>query len=195
MGEGEFGTAKALLEKSQSIYERLGDELGIHVSMDELARVALEQGDFDEARRQFEAALAYFRTNEYEQRVANTLADLGVAALGQADYEEARVVFEESLRKCSELGWKSNIAADLVGLAAVFTEATDLERAARLLGQVESLVEEIHLQLARYTRMVRDRTQRELESLLDPRRFAARFEEGRSTPLEDIVSLALSDVD
>jgi tetratricopeptide (TPR) repeat protein len=85
--------------------------------MDELARVALEQGDFDEARRQFEAALAYFRTKEYEQRVANTLADLGYAALGQAEYEEARVAFEESLRQCSELGWKSNIAADLVGLA------------------------------------------------------------------------------
>jgi predicted ATPase/DNA-binding SARP family transcriptional activator len=195
MGEREFGRAKAFLEESQSIYEMLGDELGIHISMDELARVALEQGDFDEARRQFEAALAYFRTNEYEQRVANTLADLGFAALGQADYEEARVVWEESLRQCSELGWKSNVALDLAGLAAVFTEATDLERAARLLGRVESLVEEIHVQPPGYARMVRERTQRELESLLDSRRFAARFEEGRSTPLEDIVSLALSDVD
>jgi len=195
MGEGEFGRAKAFLEESQSIYERLGDELGTHISMDELARVALEQGEFEEARRQFEAALAYFRTKEYEQRVANTLCDLGFAALGHADYEEARVVFKESLRQCSELGWKSNIAADLVGLAAVFTEATDLERATRLLGQVEGLVEEIHLQLAQYMRMVRHRTQRELKSLLGPPRFAARLEEGRSTHLEDIVSLALSDVD
>jgi hypothetical protein len=104
-------------------------------------------------------------------------------------------VFEESLRQCSGVGWKSNVAADLVGLAAVFTQATDLERAARLLGQVEGLVEKIDVQLTPYARMVRDRTQRELESLLDPRRFAARLEEGRSTFLEDIVSLALSDVD
>jgi predicted ATPase/DNA-binding SARP family transcriptional activator/Tfp pilus assembly protein PilF len=195
MGEGEFESAKAILEESLSIYERLGDELGIHVSMDELARVALEQGDFDEARRQFEAALAYFRTNEYEHRVANSLSDLGFAALGQADYEEARVAFEESLRQSSELGWKWNVAFELVGLAAVLTKAADLERAARLLAQVESLVEEIQLQLPGYTRMVRDRTQRELESLLDPRRFAERSEEGRSTGLEDIVSLALSDID
>ena len=195
MCEGEFGRAKAFLEESQSIYKRLGDDLGIHISMDELARVALEQGDFNEARRQFEAALTYFRTKEYEHRVANTLCDLGFAALGQADYEEARAVFEESLRQCSELGWKSNVVLDLVGLAAVFTEATDLERAARLLGQVESLVEEIHVQPTQYARMVRKRTQQELESLLDPPCFAACLDEGRSTPFEDIVSLALSDVD
>ena len=104
-------------------------------------------------------------------------------------------MFEESLRQCSELGWKSNVAFDLVGLAAVFTEGNDLERATRLLGQVESLVEEIHVQPNPYARIVRERTQRELESLLDPLRFAACLEEGRSTPFEDTVSLALSDVD
>jgi predicted ATPase/DNA-binding SARP family transcriptional activator len=195
MAEGEFEEAKALLEKSQSIYERLGDELGIHISMDELARVALERRDFDEARRQFEATLAYFRTKEYEQRTANTLSDLGFAALGQSDYEAARVVFEESLRWCSEFGWRSNVANDLVGLAAVFTEANDPERAARLLGQVDSLVEEMHLLPPQYARTVRKWSQRELESRLDPACFAACFEEGRSTPCEGIVSLALSGVD
>ncbi len=195
MGEGEFEEAKAVLEKSQSIYEGLGDELGIHISMDELARVALEQHDFDEARRQFEATLAYFRTREYEQRTANTLSDLGFAVLGQASDGEARAMFEDSLLWCSQFGWKSNVALDLVGLAAVFTEANDLERAARLLGQVERLVEETHLQLTHYAAVIRERTQREIRSRLDPARFAACFDGGRSAALEDIVSLALSDVD
>jgi len=193
--EGDFEEAKALLKKSQSIYERLGDDFGIHVSMDELARTALDQGDFDGARRQFEAALAHFRTNEHERRTANTLSDLAFAVLGQAGYGEARVMFEESLRWCSEFGWMSTVAFDLVGLAAVFTEANDLERAARLLGQVERLVEEIHLQLGQYARVIRERTQGELQSRLDPARFATCFEEGRSTTLKDIVSLELSDVD
>ena len=103
-------------------------------------------------------------------------------------------MFEESLRWCSEFGWKSTVAFDLVGLAAVFTGANDLDRAARLLGQVERLVEEIHLQL-QYARVIRERTQRELQSRLDPARFATCFEEGRSTALQDVVSLALSDVD
>jgi predicted ATPase/DNA-binding SARP family transcriptional activator len=194
-GLGEFEEARALLERSQSIYDRLGDELGSHLAMEELARVALEQGDFCEARRQFETALAYFRTEKHERRIANTLSDLGFAVLGQAGYEEARVVFEESLRQCSASGWKSNVAFDFVGLAAVSTEANDLERAARLLGQVASLVDEMHQQPPRYATLIRDRTEREVESRLDPARFAVCFEEGRSMSLEDVVSLALSDVD
>jgi hypothetical protein len=77
----------------------------------------------------------------------------------------------------------------------VFTEANDPERAARLLGQVDSLVEEIHLLPPQYARTVRKWSRRELESRLDPACFAACFEEGRSTPCEGIVSLALSGVD
>ena len=103
-------------------------------------------------------------------------------------------MFEESLRWLSEFGWKEGVAYDLVGLAAAATEANDPERAARLLGQVESLVEEMHLELAQYSSVIRGQTQEQLQSILQPGRFAPCFEEGRSTPFEDIVSLVLSDV-
>lgn len=192
-GEGDFERAKALYDQSQSIREQLGDTVGIQSSMHNLGLVALDQGDFDEARRQLEAAVAFARKNELARQVANSLTDLGFAHLGQARHEEARVVFEEALRQCSELGWKENMAYVLIGLAAVSTEADDLERAARLLGQVGSLGEEIHLKPEQYARTTRDRTRQELESRLDPAPFAACFEEGRSTPFEDAVSLALSD--
>ncbi|MDQ2981951.1 MAG: tetratricopeptide repeat protein, partial [Actinomycetota bacterium] len=192
-GEGDLDRAKALYDQSQSIREQLGDTGGIQASMHNLGLVALDQGDFDEARRQLEAAVAFAQENELERQVVNSLTDLGFGVLGQARHEEARVVFEEALRHCSELGWKENMAYVLIGLAAVSTEADDLERAARLMGQVESLGQEIHLKPEQYARTIRDRTQQELESRLDPARFAACFEEGRSAPFEDAVSLALSD--
>ena len=191
MGEGDFERAKALCERSRSIREQLGDKTGVQSSMHNLALIALNQGDFDEARRELEAAIAFAQKNEMVRQIANSLGDLGFAVLGQARHEEARVVFGESLRQCSELGWKENTAYCLIGLAAVSTEADDLERAARLLGQADSLGEEIHLKVEQYAGTVRDRTQQELASRLDPARFAACFEEGRSMPFEDAVSLAL----
>jgi predicted ATPase/class 3 adenylate cyclase len=195
MGEGDLDEAKALLEQSHTIREQIGDEIGIHASLHNLGLVALEQGDFSEARSKLEAALAGARKGRFEQRIANGLADLGFAVLGQAGHEEARVVFAEALRQASRLGWKENVAYALIGLAAVATDLDDLEQAARLLGQAESLGEEIHLNLERYAVTVRDRTRRELASRLDPDRFAACFKEGRSAPFEDVVSLALSDAD
>jgi len=194
-GEGDFERAKALYNQSQSIREEVGDTTGVQSSIHNLGLVALSEGDFGEARRQLEAAVAFAKENEMERQIANSLTDLGFAVLGRARHEEARDVFGEALRRCSELGWKENTAYVLVGLAAVSTEADDLERAVRLLGQVESLGEEIHLKLEQYAGTVRERTQQELESRLDPARFAACFEQGRSAPFEDAVSLALSDLD
>jgi hypothetical protein len=83
----------------------------------------------------------------------------------------------------------------LVGLAAVSTETKDLERAARILSQAESLGEEIHLQLEKYAEVTRERTEQELQSRLGDSRFASCRTEGRSMPLEEAVALALADVD
>jgi predicted ATPase/class 3 adenylate cyclase len=194
-GEGDLDRAKALYDQSHSIREQLGDTTGIQSSMHNLGLVALDQADFDEARRQLEAAVAFAQKNELERQIANSLTDLGFAVLGQAQHQEARVVFEEALRQCSELGWKENMAYSFVGLAAVSTATGDLERGARILGQVESLGEEIHLKLERYARTTRDQTQQDLESRLGSARFAWCFEEGRSSPFEDAISLALANAD
>jgi tetratricopeptide (TPR) repeat protein len=195
VGEGDYERAKALYDESLSIREQQGDEIGVHDTMHNLGLVALEQGDFREARRLLEAALALGRTSQSERSVANSLTDLGFAVLGQAQHEEARAVFEESLRQCVELGWKEAIAYTLVGLAAVSTETEDLERAARILSQAESLGEEIHLQLEKYAEVTRERTEQELQSRLGDSRFASCRTEGRSMPLEEAVALALADVD
>jgi predicted ATPase/class 3 adenylate cyclase len=194
-GEGDLERAKALYERSLSIRQQLGDKRGIQSSMHNLGLVALDQGDFDEARRRLDAALAFSQQNEFERQIANNFTDLGFAVLGQARFEEAQVVFGEGLRQAFALGWKENVAYVLIGFAAVLTEAADLKRAARCLGQVQSLSDEIHLKPEQYARSVRDRTRQELESRLDPARFAACFEEGRSTPFEEVVSLALPDAD
>ena len=160
--------------------------------MHDLGLVALEQGDFREARKQLEAALALGRKSQSAAVIANALTDLGFAVLGQGQYEEARAVFEESLRQCVELGWKENIAYTLVGLAAVSTETGDLERAARMLGQAEILGEEIHLRLVNYAAVTRERTDQELHSRLGVSRFTACRTEGGSMPLEEAVALAPS---
>jgi predicted ATPase/class 3 adenylate cyclase len=194
-GEGNYEQAKALYEQSKSIREDQGDEYGVQASLHNLGLVAMEQGDYPEARRLLEAALALAQKNDSERQIANGLVDLGFAVLGEAHHEEARGVFEDGLRRCFELGWKENMAYCFVGLAAVSTETGDLERAARILGQVERLDEEIHLKLERYARATRERTEQELQSRLGDVRFAECREEGRSMPLEDAVSLELSEAD
>jgi tetratricopeptide (TPR) repeat protein len=195
MGERDLEKAREFHGQSYAIREQLGDEVGIQRSLHNLGLVALDQGNFVEASKKIEAVLALAREKNFERQIANSLTDLGFAVLGQARFEEARTVFGEALRRCSELRWRENTAYVLIGLAAVSTEANDLERATRLLGQAASLGEEIHLRLEQYAGTVSDRSRQELESRLGSARFAACLEEGRSTPFEDVVSLALPDAD
>jgi tetratricopeptide (TPR) repeat protein len=194
-GEGEYEQAKAYYEQVKSVSEQLGDDVGLRNSLHNLGLVALAQDDYQEARRRLGASLALSRKLGSERQIANGLIDLGFAALGQARHEEARALFEESLRRCSELAWKENMAYSFVGLAGVAIEGDDPKRAARILGQVDNLCEELHLELERYARVTRERNEQELEARLGASRLAACREEGRSMLLEDGVAMALANVD
>jgi hypothetical protein len=88
------------------------------------------------------------------------------------------------------MGWKENVAYCLVGLGAVDVAAGDLDRAARFLGQVDRIAEEIHLSFEVYAEEVRIRVEQELVSRLRQDRFDALRAEGRSQTIEDAVGEA-----
>ena len=174
--------------------EELGDEFQLPSLPYNVGLLALDQHQYDEARRQLEAVLALARKYGLEEQVAESLCDLGFVALGQSRHDEAQELLEESLRMSIESGWKENIDFCLVGLASVSAGAEELERAASLLGAAEALGEEIHLRLEPYAESTRAHTTRKLDSRLGHERFAACLAEGRSLSLSDAVSLALADV-
>jgi predicted ATPase/class 3 adenylate cyclase len=188
--DGRYGEARELLEEGRSLRERSGDEVGVQTGFHNLGLLAMVEHDYELARADLGTALALAQKLDQEWVTANSLCDLGFAELGGGRLEQARARFEEALAGALEMGWKENVAYCLVGLGAIDVAAGELDRAARFLGQVDRIAEEIHLRFEIYAEEVRTRLERDLHARLGQDRFDALRAEGRSQTIEEAVGEA-----
>jgi predicted ATPase/class 3 adenylate cyclase len=188
--DGRLGEARELLEEGRSLRERSGDEVGVQTGFHNLGLLAMVEHDYELARADLGTALAMAQKLDQEWVTANTLCDFGFAELGGGRLEEARARFEEALAAALEMGWKENVAYCLVGLGAIDVAAGELDRAARFLGQVDRIAEEIHLSFEIYAEEVRTRLEQDLHARLGQDRLDALRAEGRSQTIEDAIGEA-----
>jgi predicted ATPase/DNA-binding SARP family transcriptional activator len=95
--------------------------------------LAVRQGDFNEARRLDEQALASFRRFGHDLGIARTLNSLGLLSMGRDDVAEARAYFEECMRVSERVG-DANFAGRLRhNLAGNMILEGDYDEARRLL--------------------------------------------------------------
>ena len=195
IGEGRFDEARALLEESGAIRERLGDGVGLQTATHNLGCLALNEGDFEQATAQLEAALAQSRRLGLEMALPIGLCDLGFALIGLGRYAEARTRLTESLDASVRHGSPEEIAYCLVGLGAVAAEAGETDRSARLLGRAVRIADEAHMGFEVYALAVRSQVEDELRSRLGDERFSALQAEGAALELDDAVSEARASID
>jgi len=187
---GDLSRAKACHEEGGALARKLGRTLEEGASLANLGDVAIIEGDYERARSLYRDSLVRCREAGFTGGIAIALVCLGIVALRHDDDpNEAARHFGESLQLCATLGFKERIAFSLAGLAAV-SAGYDRERAARLLGAADALLEEIGARaesswegrwLAEMTEPVR---------ALADEPFTAAFELGRSSP-QAIVQEAL----
>jgi tetratricopeptide (TPR) repeat protein len=190
MSDGRYGEARDLLEAGKSLRERSGDEEGVQIGFHNLGLLAMAEHDYERARADLAAALAAAKRLDLEYGTANSLADLGFAELGGGRLEQARARFEEALAGALEMGWKENVAYCLVGLGATDVAAGELDRAARFLGQVDRIAEEIHLSFEVYAEEARIGMEQDLRARLEQDRFETLRAQGRSQTIEEAVGEA-----
>ena len=133
--QGDYATARALVEHSLVLYRELGDGYGIADAQGNLGRTALRHGDYAGARAFLEASLALHAELGHTPGIANVQFTLGVILLRQGDYAAARARFETSLALNRELGNVEGIANALEELATVVGEQGDDGRQAALLDE------------------------------------------------------------
>jgi predicted ATPase/DNA-binding SARP family transcriptional activator/Tfp pilus assembly protein PilF len=131
--DGDLAMARFHYERALELKERLG--LEPHVEKYNLGAVALESGEYAEAMALFDDVLDTYQRSGDRVGIGNVLLntgrvyhELGELDLSRHDFEAARACFEE-------LGFRSQVAYALQGLAAAEAREAHFEEAARLLGQ------------------------------------------------------------
>jgi predicted ATPase/class 3 adenylate cyclase len=187
--EGQYEAARAFLERARLMHEKLADDRGLASVLHNLGLLAMNEGEFERARAEIASGLDLNRRDGREWTIANSLCDLGFAELGAGRLGDARKRFREAHSMAERMGWTENVAYDLVGFSALALAAGDPETAGRLLGQVDRLVEEIHLSFLQYAERVRMDVEGELRLQLGDDQLEACRADGAALSMEAVTAL------
>jgi predicted ATPase/DNA-binding SARP family transcriptional activator len=154
--------------------------------------LALIGGDFEEARRCSEASLAIARQLGDRVIMSTSLNNLAIAAVHQRRADDAVALVGETVSLCRELGYKELIAYGLEMLAAVAADAGEPERAARLLGAAEGVLEVTGARLEPAERAVHDRAAAVVHATGEAELIEPAWSAGRTLSLDGAVALAFA---
>src|ERR1700693_5377227 len=153
-----------------------------------LGYAALEEGDLERARTEFETAAANAAAPHV---VARSLAALVSVALRDGRRADALVLLRDSLRTALEFGERGDTIAWALELLGAALVNSDPARAAALLGSAEALREELGMQLEGIELELHQDAMAALGSALDEAARAQAWPAARGDSLEEIVQEAL----
>jgi serine/threonine protein kinase/tetratricopeptide (TPR) repeat protein/TolB-like protein len=108
---GENEKAIATCEEGKRLYAEAGDRGGLARTLQSMAEVPINQGDFIAAEKLYREVLAIARAIGDQSYTARALNNLGVIAKRRGDFATALKMYGESLQLHREMGNKSGMAA------------------------------------------------------------------------------------
>lgn len=148
-------------------------------------------GDYARAARAYEESLAMAREEGDQLRQAIPLFNQGYIAQHAGDFERAEALFLEGMALEWETGNRRYIAQNLASLAGPVAAGGSPEKAARLLGASEALLEKMGLVIQAADQFEIERYKAMVCEQLDEARFEKAMSEGRELSLEEAVVYAL----
>ncbi len=141
--QGDFPAAERFLQQSISLYEELGDQWGIAVSLNALAVSARDRGDYASAQSSFERSLACWRMLSDRLAMARCLHNLANVVKIRGDYPRAQWTLREATNIFEELGDHSGAAWSINQQGDIAHAQGDLAAARELYQQALSAFREM----------------------------------------------------
>ncbi len=192
--EEDFRSSREQFDEALTAMRELGDMRIVAVVLNNLGEVALCERDDLAARLLFDESLMLARQVDDRLTIAAALANLSVVELHRGDMSAVRALLGESLAIRRSMDDKLGLARGLVILASVVAAEGRAERAVRLLGSAESMLEAIGAALPAVDRAMAGSARTTLRGAL-----GGRYEQERAAgaiiAAEQAVAEALAEVD
>ncbi len=192
VGQGDLGVAEVVLPEALGIFRELGDPHSVASGLFPLANLALARGDHDGAERLLKEGETLSREAGNWAILADFLGTHAISARLQGDDARTAELLRESVEVGGTLGDAWHVAFCATGLAGVAAREGLPERAARLFGVAEALIEKTGAGIS--WSVLRNLNNRDLavtREALDPETFEEARERGRAMTFEQAVAYAL----
>jgi predicted ATPase/DNA-binding CsgD family transcriptional regulator len=186
--QGDYGAARSLFDRSLQIRRELGYRAGIASSLHGLGAVAFQEGDYARAACLLEEGLSLAREMGHKWAMIHSLNHLGLVRLHRGEHAGAADAIEEALALSFELGDKLSVTRCFIGLAEVACALDRHQRAVRLFGAADALLEAACICIWPDYRAEYERCLAAARSVLDPQTFASLWDEGRRLPPEQVAA-------
>jgi tetratricopeptide (TPR) repeat protein len=187
IAEGDLATARAHLDQGLAFARETGHTVLVATVLNSLGEVARTEGDLEAAKGFFEQATTLCRQERVEQTLSVVLCNLGAVLCAGVDLDAARACYEEALETSRALGSKEFISLSLDGLGAIAAKRGMWERAARLAGAAEGLLDAIGAMLEPVDHAFRERYVADIREHLGEARLEAAMARGRAMTLDEAV--------
>jgi predicted ATPase/DNA-binding CsgD family transcriptional regulator len=184
-------TAWATADEGLALFRRMNHKPGIAQALNILGEVARFNGDDSRARIAYEECLVIVHETGEARRMRFMLSNLSFIALHEGDYVRARELGEQALRLSLEMNNRLDTADVMAGLAGIIGIMGEPERAARLLGAYEAVMERMGAVAQPTNVPENDRSIAVVRAQLDEATFDSAWAAGRSMTLEQAAALAL----
>jgi predicted ATPase/class 3 adenylate cyclase len=184
--------AEALYLESLSTARQCDYRLGEAQALNCLGELRRLMGRHAEAAPYYEQSIAIFQEINADWPLQMVEINLAFCRLLTGEELQSACLFQDGLRRNREFGNSIGVALTLFGAAGLMNRSSDPESAAKLLGAVQTMLASFGGQPAGADRADIERVTAEVQAALDPDRFEALVDEGRSMSLEKAIRLATS---
>ncbi len=189
----DYDGAEVLVRESLDLKRQLGDKRDVGVALANLGDILRYKNDYAQAMVLLEEGVSILREVKDTYGLATTIGALGMTVLYQGDKGRAAVFFKESLALSMELGYMMQVAGCLGGLAAVSRAERQFERAAKIFGAVQSLLDTMNTALHPGDRNDYEQNLAEVRAQLIEEEFKAAWAEGQALSIEQAIEYALEE--
>jgi predicted ATPase/DNA-binding SARP family transcriptional activator len=190
---GNYQGASDLINESLDPLRRM-DKEGYAWSLNYLGIIARCSKDYGLATQLLEDSLSLFRDLNQKQYASYSLCELGIVATREGNLTRADTLLKDGVKLSYAANDRSATAKLLEAIAAMLVERGQFDRAARLLGSAAALRKAIEAPIEPFELTDHERLVGAIRDELGQARFGAAWTEGEAMPLEEVISLALSEV-
>ena len=184
--------ATSLFEESLSVYRQLGDTRGVAWSLNNLGLLAYDRGEYGRAVSLHRESLALRKQLGSRWGAGISLYDLGNALHALGESTPALDAYRESLVLLREAGDEAMMAFALEGLGRAALTDDRPESAVELWGAAEALRASIDAPLPPPDQPLQAKAVFAARTALGDETFERAWQEGRVTPLEMVITEAIS---
>ena len=188
-----YAESVALCNQALSLFQELDVQPGVTQTLNILGELARAAEDYDRAEEVYTACLALCRQIGERRREFMSVGNLAFVAQHRGDYAQAEALIREALLLGRGLGARHQLASTLAQMIGPVAALGRPERAARLLGAAEAVLEALGSSLQPGDQHEIDHYVADLRAGMDTASFEAARQAGRGLSLEEAIRYALEE--